>query len=156
MTNELNNIPEFQTAARHIARNAQQKIKNKTGMQVMLMLCPETEQMSSPKHMLQVIALSLGMDADCFMLKSRRRDIVELRFIASLFLRRNFPRITLYQISALFGGQDHSSVLSGINRAHCLIQTRDSRFMEKYNLVLKSVTQWLRKEESGYASANSA
>ena len=152
----MNNIPQFQSAARHIARSAQQKIKNKTGMQVTLLLYPDADLLRTPKHMLQVIALSLGMDADCFKMKTRKRDVAELRFIASLFLRSNFPRITLYQIAALFGGLDHSSVLSGMARAYDLIQAGDPRFVKKYNTVLKSVNLWLRREESGYASANSA
>ena len=135
-----------QTAARHIARSAQQQIKDKTGMRVNLMVYPYENMLRSPEQMLHIIAIALDMSPECYRMKSRARNIVELRFLGALFLRRNFPAITLNQIATLFGGQDHSSIISGLARAHNLIYTGDQRFVQKYNTALKSVNLWLRRE----------
>jgi len=143
-------------AARHIARSAQQKIQDKTGIRMTVMLYPRGKASDAYEQMLRVIALSLGMSPECFMMRTRKREIAELRFIAAMFLRTYFPNITLNEIAALFGGQDHSSVMSGLARAHCLLYTCDPRFLKKYNTTLASVNLWLTKEGSGYASAYSA
>ena len=120
------------------------------------MLYPAEDTFKTPEQMLKIIALSLDMSYDCFRMKSRAREIAELRFIGALFLRMNFTYLTLSDIATLFGGQDHTSIISGMTRAHNLIYTGDLRFLKKYNTALKSVNLWLRKEESDYASANSA
>jgi len=153
----MNYAPAKQiSTARRIVRSAQQLIKNRTGMRANLLLCPVENTLKTPRQMLQVIAIALNMSPDCYAMKSRIRNIVELRFIAALLLRSYFPKITLHQVAILFGGQDHSSIISGVARAHNLIYTGDERFIAKYNTVLKSVNLWLQREGSEYASAASA
>lgn len=142
--------------ARHIARSAQRQIKDQTGMKLTLLLYPKENTFKTPEQMLKVIAISLGMSPNCYKMKTRVRNVAELRFIAAMFLRTNFPEITLNQIAALFGGQDHSSVISGLTRGYNLVYTGDLRFMTKYNTAQKAVNIWLRRGESVYASANSA
>jgi chromosomal replication initiation ATPase DnaA len=134
--------------ARQIARTAQQQIKDKTGMQVTVVLYPTEHTTKTPERMLYVIALALDMNPKCFKMKSRRREIVEMRFIAAMLLRTNFPAITLQQIATLFGGQDHSSIISGLARANDLIHTGDERFVKKYNTVVKAVGLWLKNDLS--------
>jgi chromosomal replication initiation ATPase DnaA len=132
--------------ARLIARTAQQKIKNKTGMTVNVLLCPESlNVIKTPERMLHVIAIALNMGHECYKKRSRERNIVELRFIAATLLRAHFPHITLQQIAAFFGGLDHSSVISGLTRANDLICTGDLRFIDKYNTALRCVNTWLQK-----------
>ena len=125
-------------------------------MSVNLILCPEHNSARTPEQMLQVIATSLGMDMEAYKIKCRERHFVELRFIAAFFLRSYFPGITLQQITAFFGGQDHTSIMNGLSRAGMLIATGDDRFTTKYETVLNSVNKWLRKEVLGFASAISA
>jgi len=110
-------------------------------------------QFGTPEQLLQVIALSLGMSPDSYRVRSRVRDIVELRFIAALFLRMHFPKVTLHQIAALFGGQDHSSIINGIASAHNLLYTGDDRFTEKYNKAMYMVDTWLGKSVPEYGTA---
>jgi len=135
------------TTARHIARSARQQIKDKTGMQVTVVVYPTDTSLKSPEQMLRVVAIALDMYTECYRLKTRVRTIVELRFIAAMLLRSNFAKITLHQIAALFGGQDHTSIMSGLARAHALIYAGDPGFMKKYNTALKAVNIWLRTEE---------
>ena len=140
-------IAQQMTTARHIARSARQQIKDKTGMQVTVILYPTEATLKTPEKMLRVIAIALDMNPACYKMKTRVRSIAELRFIAAMLLRSNFPKITLHQVAALFGGQDHTSVISGLTRAYDLISTGDQRFIKKYNTALQSVNTWLRTEE---------
>jgi chromosomal replication initiation ATPase DnaA len=132
--------------ARHIARSAQRMIKDKTGLRVSLLMEPKDDIFKTPWKMLEIVAEGLEMSPACYSFKSRMRDIVELRFIGALLLRRHFPAVTLQQIAAFFGGQDHSSILSGIARANDLIYVSDERFIQKYYTALKKVNTWLRNE----------
>ena len=141
---------------RSIVRMTQQRIKFKTGVGVSIMLRSSQDPLRTPEKMLQKIARSLNMNYDCFTRRSRERDIAELRFLGAYFLRVHFPAITLHQIAALFGGMDHSTVISGLVRANNLIYTGDSRFMEKYQTALNAVNQWLSTAETGMLHAASA
>ncbi len=132
------------SAARHIARSAEQQIKMKTGMRINMVLYSPEADGQTPEEMLRVIAVALGMSTDSYTNKSKERYIVELRFIAAVLLRRNFPKMTLHQIGTLFGGQDHTSIISAVARAHDLIHIGDPRFVAKYNAASQSVNLWLK------------
>lgn len=114
---------------------------NSTGFNVLQY--PTERANTTPQRMLHVIALALDMNPECYRMKTRIRNVVEMRFIASVFLRQYFPALTLQQIAAYFGGQDHSSVINGITRAYNLLHIRDAQFLAKYNAALKSVTAWM-------------
>ncbi len=131
---------------RPIAMMAEQQVKERTGMSISVLQYPTELVNKTPQRMLHVIALALDMSPECYRMKTRVRSIVELRFIGSLFLRQHFPALTLQQIAAYFGGQDHTSVINGLARAHNLIYVRDSNFIKKYNTAIKSVNTWLRRE----------
>ena len=135
------------TEARNIARTAQQRIRNKTGMEVALLLAPIETTPKTPERMLRIIAEALGMSANCYGLKNRSRPFAELRFIAAHLLRQNFATLTLQQIARFFGGLDHTSVISGLSRCNDLIYSGDMRFVEKYNSAQKAVDLWLRRVE---------
>jgi chromosomal replication initiation ATPase DnaA len=143
----MNYAPAQQiSAARHIARSAQRRIKEKTGMRVNLLLCPGESPDKTPEDMMGIIALTLGMSDTCYRMKTHSRNIAELRFLCTVFLRRHFPAVTLNQIASLYGGKDHTSILYGLKRAYNLIYTGDLKFMKKYNQAQKAVNIWLRKE----------
>jgi chromosomal replication initiation ATPase DnaA len=143
-------------SARYITRSASRKIKNATGLKVNLALYNADNLFDGPHGMLHVVAIALGRDPAEYRSKARRRETVDLRFIAALLLRLHYPGITLAQIGGFFGGQDHSSVINGIARAGNLLCARDEKFTNKYNKALKSVKIWLERQASGYASAISA
>jgi len=140
-------------AARHIARSAQRQIKDKTGMSISIVLYPFENKLAGPQEMLKVIAAALSMDPAAYSLKTRIREVVELRFIAALLLRMHFPKCTLAQIAVLFGGQDHSSILSGLARAYGLIASGDAQFTNKYNTVVEKVNTWLAAGKAEYLLA---
>lgn len=121
-------------------------VQDRTGMRINVLQYPTEAVNKTPQRMLHMIALALDMNPECYKMKSRVRNVVELRFIASLFLRQHFPALTLHQIANYFGGQDHSSVINGLSRAYNLIYIQDAQFLKKYNSALQSVTAWLRRE----------
>lgn len=106
---------------------------------------PTEKVNATPQRMMHVIALALDMNPECYRMKTRVRSVVEMRFIASMFLRQYFPALTLQQIAAYFGGQDHSSVINGISRAYSLLHIRDTQFVAKHNAALTAVTNWLNR-----------
>ena len=149
-------LPQQLNDARHITRAAEQQIMDKTGMRVTLVLCPDYHTSKTPEQLLRIVAESLEMGMACYKIKSREREIVDLRFIAASLLRCFFPGITLHEITVLFGGQDHTSIMNGLSRAAMLLAAGDEKFTIKYETALKSVNKWIRKEVLEFASAISA
>jgi chromosomal replication initiation ATPase DnaA len=134
-----------QTAARHITRAAEQQIRTKTGMRVTLVLCPSDNPLKSPEQMLRVVARSLNTSPEVFQEKNRKRQVVEVRFVAALLLRYYYPTITLKQIGLLFGGQDHTSIMNALTRAQNLLYTNDVVFTAQYKHALNTVNQWINE-----------
>jgi chromosomal replication initiation ATPase DnaA len=130
--------------AMHIAHLGVQHQTAKTNTGYTIALYPE-ENAKTPKQFLNIIAASMGMHPDCFKIKGRSRDVVELRFLAALLLRRYFPDIRLKQIAALFGGQDHTSVMNALTRANDLLYINDLAFTTKYNNTIKTINQWIKE-----------
>ena len=58
--------PGHIVAAKHITKAAEQKIKNKTGMTVTLVLCPGYNPARSPEQLLSIVAGALRMDVSCY------------------------------------------------------------------------------------------
>lgn len=129
----------------NIIRSAEETIKTETGMNVTLLICPN-ETRKSPEQMLRIIAATLGMDYEDFKTRSRRRVIVDMRFIAALLLRKNYEELTLKDIGSYFGGQDHSSIIHALERAQYMLRMKEPIFLKKYITVLNTITQWLKEK----------
>jgi len=149
-------IPGRLNVAKNITRAAEQQIKKETGMCIRLMIGAEIDGTYSPERMLEVIAHALEVDTTSYTQKSRLREIVELRFIASRLLRQYFPTLTLQQISMYYGGQDHTSVINGLARAAMLLDCKDEEFTRKYNTAHQHVKIWIRSNANHPAPAISA
>jgi len=142
------NAAATQITARNIIRVAEQQIKTRTGMAVTLVLCPSENVRKAPEQMLRIIANSLNVSTQYFQLKGRQREIVELRFLSALLLRRYYPNITLKQIALLFGGQDHTSVMNALTRATELLEINDALFTRKYDAAINAVNSWLKEQQN--------
>ena len=130
-------------SAQHIAIPAPSPVNEGKGMSIAFLQYPTETVNSTPQRMLHVIALALDMNPECYRMRTRVRHIVELRFVASIMLRQYFPALTLQQIGGYFGGQDHTSVINGISRAHELIYIKDASFIKKYSAAMRAITSWL-------------
>jgi chromosomal replication initiation ATPase DnaA len=106
------------------------------------------EERHTPKQMMTIIAHALQMSPEVYSVKTRKREIAELRFLSALLLRKFFPRLTLKQIASYYGGQDHTSIINGVMRAHNLLDTCDAGFTYKYNTALNAITKWLKDEKT--------
>jgi chromosomal replication initiation ATPase DnaA len=119
--------------------------KKATGIRMSLPAHKNDGQLKMAEEMLCITAMAIGMSPDMYKVKSRVRYIAELRFLGAVLLRQNFPLVTLQQIALLFGGQDHSSVINGIQQAYKLIQIKDLNFLTKYEKAQAAVDAWLQK-----------
>jgi chromosomal replication initiation ATPase DnaA len=118
----------------------------KPGMQVNLITQKNAAVLKMAEEMLCITAMAINMSPEMYKIKSRVRCIAELRFLGALLIRQNFPLVTLHQIAYLFGGQDHSSVINGIQQAYRLIKVKDLAFLTKYEKAQAAVAAWLQKQ----------
>lgn len=132
-------------ATQHISIAHRQQNSTMDNMRMALVLTVYGGGRKSPDKMLEVIAMASQMNYEYFQAKTRKREIVELRFLASLLLRKYYPNITLKQIAQLYGGQDHTSVMNGLSRANELLDINDPVFTYKYLNAINAVNQWIRE-----------
>jgi chromosomal replication initiation ATPase DnaA len=131
--------------AQEIIRVAEKQIEKQTGYYVTLMLAPSNNARKYPEQMMRIIADALDTNLYYYQTKGRKREIVELRFVAALLLRNYYPTITLKQIAMLFGGQDHTSVINAIKKGRGLLHVKDELFSYKYDLATQAVDNWLKE-----------
>ena len=97
-----------------------------------------------PVQMVDVVTDALNLEKKVYTLKSRERDIVELRFICALLMKKYMPRVTLSQIARIFGGMNHTSIINAREQGNNLLETQEPVFTEKYQIAEKAVLQWLK------------
>jgi chromosomal replication initiation ATPase DnaA len=105
----------------------------------------EVRSTKGPRDMLYIIAMALQAPITLYTERNRKRDVVDLRFLSAYLLRSYYPHITYKQIAALYGGQDHTSVMHAIQAAANLLHTHDEVFTHKFYTALHSVQQWVNE-----------
>lgn len=125
-----------------ILEEAEDEIRQRTGMDCKVMLVRSDLNDESPREMLNVIAAALNENPEGFQYKSKKQELVDMRFIAANLLKKIFPRITLTEIGELFGGQDHSTIVNSLQQATTLIDNKDTEFCYKYNIASAAVQEW--------------
>ncbi len=91
---------------------------------------------------LELVAHILNMPKEAYTEKSRKRNAVHMRFIASILLREYMPKLPYKEIGKLFGGQDHTTVMNSVYRGWRLVST-NADFANKY----KKCKQALERDE---------
>lgn len=135
----------YATHQPHIRIADRQQNSTVDNMRMALVLSVYGNGSKCPEKMLEVIAYTLQMDYTYFTTKTRKREIVEMRFLASLLLRKYYPNITLKQIAQLYGGQDHTSVMNGLSRANELLDINDPVFSFKYLSAMTAINNWIKE-----------
>lgn len=125
---ELNTIHELMA-------QCEADIKRRTGVSVRVHMSMIDNSDVSPSAVLQVVADSLGMTMQDYTAQTRKARHVLLRQMASVFLRRHFPDMSLRQIGDYFGGKDHASVLHAIRRSESFLENQDELFVTKYKSI---------------------
>jgi chromosomal replication initiation ATPase DnaA len=129
----------------HICISDKKQYITTDDMRITLVLSLYGNGTKSPDKMLEVIAAASHMQYDYFKTKTRKREIVELRFMAALLLRKYYPNITLKEIARLYGGQDHTSVMNGLARANELLDINDPVFTYKYQNAVYAINRWIKE-----------
>lgn len=126
-----------------ILRAAEVSISLQTGLDVKLVAMESLYEMPAGiEVMLGIIAEALGMTMDDYY-EGRKRQYVDLKCVAAMFIKKHYPEVSLEKIGELLGGLDHSSVLYSIRRGNDYLLTTESRFGTKYKLALNAVEKWI-------------
>jgi chromosomal replication initiation ATPase DnaA len=134
----------FDNAAQHIQISDRNRLQQAGNVRNFLTPSIYGKPTKSPDKMLEIIAGAAQMDHQLFSMKTRKREVVELRFLASLLLRKYYPGITLKQIAQLYGGQDHTSVMNGLARANDLLDINDPVFTYRYLTAVTAINHWVK------------
>lgn len=96
-----------------------------------------------PAAMLQKIATTLGCNLEELQAKSRKPQLVEIRQLCALLLRRYYKKLTLKQIGLFWGWMDHTSVSHSIDKANQLLENKNQHFTAMYIKAIAGVEKWL-------------
>lgn len=102
---------------------------------------PLQEAMCLTKH----VCSFLCIDIDAVRSESRKRPVVDARYIAMRIIKDNVPAITLKAIGSIFSNRDHSTVLNAFKQCEELIQTSKD-FREKYERVIRYLQKIIDNE----------
>lgn len=130
-----------------IANDARRKLKAHGIEAEVIILTRELRESGTskePADMMDFLEEVLMMPKGSYKLRSRKIDIVVLRQIGAVLLRKFYPSITVKQIGVLFG-HDHSTVCWNLDTAEDRIGTKDDLFYPKYIRALKEIHAWLAK-----------
>lgn len=135
-------------------RTCEDAIFHHTGMKVRVqMISAISLDGKDPKDLLPVIAKALGRIPADYVTISRKRAIVEMRFITTLFLKQYWPELPLTHIGSFYG-QDHSTILNGFSKAQSLLENQEATFTSKYYIVKKAIEGWLKEPKSNEINQN--
>ncbi|MEI8278680.1 MAG: helix-turn-helix domain-containing protein [Bacteroidota bacterium] len=115
------------------------------GIPMRLPISRTQQVIKKPMDMLRIIANTLQMSVENYIERNRTREVVDLRFVSAKLLRHYYPNITYKQIGALYGGQDHTSIMNAIGKANDLLYAGDKSFTQKYHAALNSIEQWINE-----------
>lgn len=99
----------------------------------------------SHDRMLRIIAYALAMPMSGYANRTRETKFQELRKVAAVLSRWYFPDVTLKDLGRLFGGMDHTSVISAISKAYDLLSVSDESFTRKFNKAHNEVLFYLNQ-----------
>jgi chromosomal replication initiation ATPase DnaA len=126
-------------------RHAENYVQKHTGLLVKCKL-DIIDTKGHPKEMMGLIAETLGLGIEQFYVKTRKREIVEMRMLAAFFVKKHYAQLTLMDIAGLFGDNniDHSTVIHYVNTVNDLVTGPDKPFLWKYRKVLNAINLWIR------------
>ena len=92
----------------------------------------------------KIIAESLGMEVRYYSMRSKKTDVVELRFIAVMIIKSLF-KISYRTLCNKWGGWEHDRIIYMKIRGQELIEVNDTQFMVKYIKAVNAVVKYLGK-----------
>jgi hypothetical protein len=91
------------------------------------------------EQIIEAVSTVTGVSYEAMQSPSRKREIVEARSIAQWFIREN-TTLSLKEIGGCFGGRDHSTALTAINKISDWLLT-DRKLQQKFFECQKRIDQ---------------
>jgi hypothetical protein len=91
------------------------------------------------EQIIEAVSTVTGVSYEAMQSPSRKREIVEARSIAQWFIREN-TTLSLKEIGGCFGGRDHSTALTAINKISDWLLT-DKKLQQKFFECQKRIDQ---------------
>lgn len=127
----------------NIIRAAEVNIMLQTGIDVELAV--ELHKRATKDNiyvMMGIVAKALGMTMDDYFM-SRQRPYTDLKCLACVFVRLHYPKTPLKELAEAVNLHDHTAVMYYQDRAKYYLQTNETVFVKKYEIVLKAITKWI-------------
>ena len=102
------------------------------------MISKETNVTITPDLIINTVSEHLNISVDDIKSSKRSQDVANARQI-SMYLCRKFTTKGLKSIGDVFGGKDHSTVLSNINKVDKRIES-DPEYAETIDVIIKKLS----------------
>lgn len=109
---------------------------------------PRIERHIPPEEIAELVAQYLGYELEQLKVFTRKKEIVQGRFLAMFMIRKAMPRLSLRKIGQVFGNYDHATVLNALTKVQNFIDTEeDYKDMVRrvYELIYNELNIDIRK-----------
>ena len=105
---------------------------------------PKIRRDITPEQINAAVCGYFGLSPELTKKKSRKRDVVEAKYVAIWLIRKYNRQITLVTIGQHFGGLDHTTVMYGIRQIN--------RFLKIEDRSISSAIRFMENEIDGYST----
>lgn len=137
---ELNLIHELMA-------ECESEIRKRTGLSVRLNMTVRESKDIEPCVLLEVVADSLGMSMGDYQLRTRKTKYVVLRQLATVFMKRFYPHMSLSRIADYFGGRHHTTMIYALRQTEQFLENGDELFVASYNMIEARLLKLFGDEE---------
>ena len=78
---------------------------------------------------IDVACFTFGIKKDDILGKSRKREVVRIRFILYNYIKKN-TKLSLSRIAVIFSKKDHTTIMNGINKHKELLVDNDYKYCQ--------------------------
>lgn len=101
--------------------------------------------MSEIDQVEQIIVEALGMEVRHLSMRSKKTEVVELRFIAVMVIKNLF-KISYRALGRRWDNWEHDRIISMRIRGQELVEINDPQFMKKYIIVMEKLVKYMGKK----------
>jgi chromosomal replication initiation ATPase DnaA len=135
--------PEQKSIVNVVANEAEKKLE-RFGINASVIITIGAPN-KTPALMIETIEKALGYETGMYKVKSKKREVCELRYICMLLFIHYFPSLKLKQIAKLLYLHDHATVLNGLKQGNDLLESQDFSFTNNYKMATKAVEKWMQE-----------
>ena len=101
--------------------------------------------MSEIDQVEKIIVEALGMEVRHLSMRSKKTEVVELRFIAVMVIKNLF-KISYRALGRRWNNWEHDRIISMRIRGQELVEINDPQFMKKYIIVMEKLVKYMGKK----------